>query len=352
MDLRREKPIFMEIFFISRQRCRRKKEEYTIEKRELAETLCDNYANSALRRECLNALLNTLETKTLCETEREAIAEKAQHLIDELKREREQMVLYMAQESVFVDEAQTRLHEIMRVSKAKKRAVHPAPTNAQIDAAEKRLHHFAQGKSFYKLFWVFFIGCFAGVMVERLWALIRFGVLEPRVGLVYGPFNLVYGIGAWALTAALYPFRNRSRTFSFLGGMIIGSVVEYACSLFQELVFGSVSWDYSARPFNLHGRICLLYSVYWGILGVCWIKEIYPRMAQCILRIPNCIGKPLTLVLCAFMLFNTAMTGASMFRWTQRREGKAAQNRIEAYLDRHYPDERMEKIFSNLEFVD
>lgn len=315
-------------------------------------TMRDNYQQAALRREKLYALLDKLETQQLTAQEQDQICEKAQQEIDALKQEREQMLQYMAQESLFVDEAQTRLHEIMRVAKAKKRVVQPAPTNAQIDAAEKRLRHFAQGKSFYKLFWVFFIGCFAGVMVERLWALIRYGTLEPRVGLLYGPFNLVYGIGAWALTAALYPLRNRSGVFSFVGGMIIGSAVEYGCSLFQEMVFGSVSWDYSNRPFNLNGRICLLYSVYWGVLGILWIKDLYPRMARLILRIPNRIGKPVTWMLCAFMLVNTLLTGAAVRRWTQRRAGDDAQNRIEERLDARYPDERMERIFSNLEFVE
>ena len=313
-------------------------------------TMRDNYKQAALRKEKLYVLLDMLETQELSEEEQERICAQAQNQIDELKAEREQVVLYMAQASLFVDEAQTRLREIMRASK-KRRLVHPAPTNAQIDAQEKRLRHFAQGKSFYKLFWVFFIGCFAGVIVERLWAFVRHGVLEPRVGLIYGPFNLVYGIGACALTAALYPLRNRSRAFSFLGGMLIGSVVEYGCSLFQELVFGSVSWDYSNRPFNLHGRICLLYSIYWGVLGVIWIKDLYPRMARLILRISNRVGKPLTLALCGFMVFNTLMTGACVLRWMQRRAGEPAENRVEAYLDSNYGDEKMERIFSNLKFV-
>jgi len=315
-------------------------------------TLRDNYQQAAQRKEKLYLLLDMLETEELSFEEHERVCEKAQRLIDELKEEREQMVLYMAQESVFVDEAQTRLREIIRVSRTKRRIVRPAPTNAQIDAAERKTRHFAQGRSFYKLFWVFFIGCFAGVIVERLWAFIRYGAWEPRVGLIYGPFNLVYGLGAWALTMALYPVRNRSRLFSFLGGMVIGSAVEYGCSLFQELVFGSVSWDYSNRPFNLNGRICLQYSIYWGVLGVLWIKELYPRMARAILRISNRMGKPLTLALCAFMVFNTVMTGAAVLRWTQRRAGDPAEGRIEAYFDTHYPDRRMEEIFSNLVFTE
>ena len=30
---------------------------------------------------------------------------------------------------------------------------------------------------------------------------------------------------------------------------------EYLCSVFTEIVFGAVFWDYSALPFNLGGRI-------------------------------------------------------------------------------------------------
>lgn len=322
------------------------------EDKPIMQTMRDNYQQAALRKEMLYDSLQKLETLELSAEEHERICAQAERQIDELKREREQMLRYMAEESVFVDEAETRLREIKRVKQKKGRIVHPAPTNAQVDAAEKRLRHFAQGKSVYKIFWVFFIGCFGGVVVERLWALVRYGVLEPRVGLIYGPFNLVYGIGAGALTFLLYPFRNRSDVFSFVGGALIGSAVEYACSLFQEIVFGSVSWDYSNRPFNLHGRICLLYAIYWGFLGVLWIKELYPRMAKAILRIPNRIGRRLTAVLAVFMLLNTVMTGLTVLRWIERRAGEPANNRAETYFDQHYPDERMEAIFSNLQFVE
>ncbi len=320
------------------------------EQTEELSTMRDNYRQAARRRERLYLLLDMLETQQMPEEEYEQACAMAQRQIAELKAEREQMIVYMAEETIFVDEAETRLREIMRVTRARRRIVRPAPTNAQIDAAERRMRHFAQGRSFYKLFWVFFIGCFAGVVVERLWCLVRTGTIEPRVGLIYGPFNLVYGIGAWALTMALYPMRKRSWVLSFLGGMIIGSAVEYGCSFVQELLTGSVSWDYSNRPFNLHGRICLLYALYWGVLGVVWIKELYPRLAHAILKIPNRIGKPLTMALCAFMLFNTVMSGLSVLRWAERREGTPAAGGIDAYFDEHYPDARMAAIYSNLVF--
>lgn len=317
-------------------------------------TMRDNYQQAALRKEKLYVLLDTLETQELSLEEQERVCAQAEKHIQELKEEREQMILYMAEETVFLDEAETRLKEIMRVTqkRRKKHIVGPAPTNAQIDAAERKLRHFAQGASFYKLFWVFFIGCFVGVIVERLWCFIRTGTIEPRVGLIYGPLNPVYGIGACALTWALYPLRNRSKLLSFVGGMVIGSVVEYGCSFVQELFTGSTSWDYSNQPFNLNGRICLLYSIYWGVLGVIWIKDLYPRMAKGILKIPNRVGKPLTVALLAFMIFDCVMSGLSVLRWVERRAGEPAGGRIEVYFDEHYPDERMQAIYSNLVFAE
>ena len=272
-----------------------------------------------------------------------------------MRKRRDLMAKKLQAFNELIDEVETRLKETEQYDRKKKKKVRilpPAPTNAQIDYREKQEAHFAQGMTFYKLFWVFFIGCFAGVVLETIYCLIQRGHYESRVGLIYGPFNLVYGIGALCLSGALYQFRNRGRVFSFVGGFIVGSVVEYACSWFQEVCFGSTSWDYSNMPYNLNGRICLLYSIFWGILGIFWIKDIYPRMAKWILKIPNKVGKPLTWVLLVFMVFNSVMTLFTSLRWTARREGIEPRNAFEAYLDEHYPDERMQKIFANAEFTE
>ena len=272
-----------------------------------------------------------------------------------LRKRRDLMAKKLQAFNELIDEVETRLKETEQYDRRKKKKVRilpPAPTNAQIDYREKQEAHFAQGMTFYKLFWVFFIGCFAGVVLETIYCLIQRGHYESRVGLIYGPFNLVYGIGALCLSGALSQFRNRGRVLSFVGGFVVGSVVEYACSWFQEVCFGSTSWDYSNMPYNLNGRICLLYSIFWGILGIFWIKDIYPRMAKWILKIPNKVGKPLTWVLLVFMVFNSVMTLFTSLRWTARREGVEPRNAFEAYLDEHYPDERMQKIFANAEFTE
>ena len=250
------------------------------------------------------------------------------------------------------DEIKTRIKEAQQYERDtnRRRFLKPKPTNAMIDYAEKTKKHFAHGNTFYKLFWIFFIGCFAGVIIEMLWCLLRHGYIESRVGLIWGPFNLVYGFGALALTHFLYKYRNRSKFYSFAGGFVVGSVIEYLCSLFQELVFGSTSWDYSRVPFNINGRICVLYSVFWGILGIIWIKSIYPRLSRFILKIPNRIGKTLTWCLLVFMVLNSIASGLVVYRWSKRVEDIPPKSSLDYLIDERYPNERMENLYPNLVF--
>lgn len=269
---------------------------------------------------------------------------------ESLKRATANITKALAHTYAVSDELSSRWSDIKK--QKKKGRLLSVPANAAIDLRETNSGHFARGLNLYKLLLLCFMGSFAGVVIEMLWCLITNGYLESRAGLVYGPFNLLYGAGAVVLTVCLYHFRNRSSWISFAGGMIVGSLVEYVCSWGQELVFGSRSWDYSGMPFNINGRICLLYSVFWGVLGVFWIKTLYPLTAKLILKIPNKAGKIATWVLLVFFVFNAAMSCISVYRWSQRIEGTAPGNAFWEVIDERFPDERMERIFANMEFSD
>lgn len=271
--------------------------------------------------------------------------------VESLKRATANITKALAHTASISDELSARRNDIKNQNK-KRILISAAPANAAIDLSENSSEHFAKGLNIYKILLICFIGSFAGVIVEILWCLAINGYIESRSGLVYGPFNLLYGIGATALSLCLYRFRNRGWWISFLGGMVIGSVVEYVCSWGQEFIFGSRSWDYSHMPFNVNGRICLLYSIFWGILGVLWIKNIYPRMAKRILKIPNRIGKISTWVLVAFFVFNSCVSAAAIFRWSQRIDGIQPTNTFWEFIDKSFPDERMETIYANMDFSD
>ena len=249
------------------------------------------------------------------------------------------------------DELSARVRDV-RKSRDRKWYIPNPPANAGIDLEERRTDHFAQGINIYKILLVCIVGSFAGVIIEMMWAYARYGIIESRRGLVYGPFNLLYGAGAVFLTLTLYKYRNKGRIWSFLGGFIVGSVLEYACSWGQEMLLGSRSWDYSNIPLNLNGRICFTYSVFWGILGIVWIKDLYPRMAKWILKIPSKAGRPLTWALTAFMIVNVIVSCVAVARWASRREGEPPAGAFWEFVDRRFPDERMERIFANMSFGD
>lgn len=210
---------------------------------------------------------------------------------------------------------------------------------------------FASGTNFYKLFWVFFIGCFLGVVIETIWCLLRSGHIESRTGLIYGPFNLVYGLGALLMTITLVRFTGYRDLWIFLAGAIIGGVFEYICSFVQEKLFGTVSWDYKNFPLNLHGRINLLYCFFWGLLALVWVKDLYPKMALLIEKIPNAYGKPLTWLCLVFMVFNTIMSSCVVYRMSERQRNIPPTNSFWRYIDTHYDDARVKRIYPNMKLV-
>lgn len=119
-----------------------------------------------------------------------------------------------------------------------------------------------------------------------------------------GPFSIVWGLAIAIATKMLYNYRERSDGFLFVLGTVLGGAYEYLCSVFTELVFGVVFWDYSDIPFNLGGRINLLYCFFWGIAAVIWLKKCYPRLSNLIERLPMKVGKGLTWCLVLFMVCN------------------------------------------------
>lgn len=213
--------------------------------------------------------------------------------------------------------------------------------------------HFAHGLNIYKLFWVFLICCFLGVVLETVFVFATTGVLMQRTGLVWGPFNLIYGFGAVLLTVFLFRLQGKNDRWIFAGGAVIGGAFEYFCSWLQETVVGTVSWDYSEMPFNLNGRINLLYCFFWGLLGLVWVKELYPRISGWIERhVPNAIGITLSWVLAAFMLANSLVSGGAVLRMAQRYEGTPATSSWQRAFDEHFPDQRLARIFPSMVHVE
>lgn len=212
---------------------------------------------------------------------------------------------------------------------------------------EAKKHIFAYGCGFHKLVWLFFLGAFLGDIVETIFCLLTTGRLMSRSSVVYGPFSIVWGLGIAFFTFLLQRYQNRSDSYLFFMGTVLGGAYEYICSVFTELVFGTVFWDYSKIPFNLGGRINLLYCFFWGIAAVIWMKRLYPHISGWIEKIPIRIGKMLSWLFVVFMVVNMAISGLALTRYTDRNNGIAASNAMEEFLDERFDDARMERIYPN-----
>lgn len=211
---------------------------------------------------------------------------------------------------------------------------------------------FAAGLNFYKLFWVFFIGCVIGVVIEMLFALATEQIIESRKGLIYGPFNPVYGFGAVVITVGLYFMRNARDLWVFMGGAALGGAFEYICSWYQETFLGTVSWDYTGQFGSIgNGRTSFVYMLFWGLLTILWLKFIYPFMSRMIEKIPKAIGNSLTWVLVVFMVANMLVSGLAVYRMNMRNSGVEASNWLSETLDELYPDEFMEMIYPNMDIT-
>ncbi len=227
------------------------------------------------------------------------------------------------------------------------------PNLTRLSAEDERpdANVFAAGIGFYKLFWLFLIGAFVGDLIETVFVWGTSGVLMSRSSLLYGPFSVVWGLGAAILTVVLRGLMDKSDRYIFVGGALMGGVYEYMCSVVTEKLFGKVFWDYSKIPFNLNGRINLLYCVFWGIAAVVWVKEVYPRISALIEKIPMKVGKILTWVLVVLLAVDVALSCMALGRMDQREKGIPATNAVQQFLDEQYPDEYLTQRYQNMKLA-
>ena len=204
---------------------------------------------------------------------------------------------------------------------------------------------FARGICFKKIFWLFMIGCVFGCVFEMVNHFIYYGDWVSRRGLIYGPLNPVYGLGLVFFVIFLSKIKNPG--LIFLGGMLLGGGCEYLCSLIQEKVFGTISWDYSHQLFNIGGRTSLKYMLIWGVLALLVMKVVYPALSNLIEKMPVKTGNILTVILIVFMIADIIISVVACLRQSERAEGKEPSNQVEVFLDKHYPDNKLNKIFEN-----
>lgn len=212
---------------------------------------------------------------------------------------------------------------------------------------------FAEGLGFKKLFFIFLVGSVIGTIYEDLliyWQTYQAtgtGVWMTHRGVIWGPFNVIYGFGAAVMCWVL--LRKKLANWQvFLYSAFLGGFVEYALSYLQEKFVGTVSWDYSEQFLNFQGRTSVPIMLVWGVMGLILVKVIYPVLSSLIERIPIRTGEIVFLVLLVFMTFDCLISWSALIRQNLRHQGIGPWTPVGEFYDRIFPDEYLQRYYPNM----
>lgn len=205
--------------------------------------------------------------------------------------------------------------------------------------------------NFFTLFWLFLIGSIGGIFAEGAWQLVKYGHWENHPATIWGPFCIIYGIGLVAIYIVSCFLENQNILVKFIAFAVVGTIVEYAGSWFQEIVLGSVSWDYSSEFMNIGGRVSLKMSIIWGILGTVFMYLLYPFVNRMLASVRNHFSQKITIVFAVFMTIDLLVTTVVLIRWKDRVHDISPKNQIEVLIDNRYNNEKMEKRYPKIEII-
>jgi len=186
-------------------------------------------------------------------------------------------------------------------------------------------------------------------------------------------FYGIYGIGAIILLVFSKYF-NKNNLMLFFGGFIIGAITEYLISFLVEVTMHTQWWDYSQNIFSINGRVCLLYSIFWGILTWIFIKKVNPFIDKGIDKIKHkissrqykgilttiMIGLIIDCMLTCFAqdMFITRMVIENNIEVKDGTRREVNYKRMEntkylsKFINKYWNDEKMIKTFPNMKIED
>ena len=156
----------------------------------------------------------------------------------------------------------------------------------------------------YELLWLFFIYSFGGWVLETISATLKQRKFANR-GLVNGPFCVLYGLTAIAMTVGLQELRG---IWLFIFATVYATVAEWVSGHLIEKAFKARWWDYSQRKFNINGRVCLENLVLFGLASCVIIYVTNPFIIKHLKMIPSMVQNVLIGALLAVHLVDNIVS--------------------------------------------
>lgn len=206
------------------------------------------------------------------------------------------------------------------------------------------------GISIWRILVYFVIYSFIGYIIETIFSIVVYGIIDSRQSFLYGPFCGVYGVGAIIMIMLLQYFNRNSHTL-FIAGTIIGAGIEYILSFLGELLLGVRWWDYSDKFLNVNGRICLIYSFFWGFLAIYLIKVMNPKVDKLIDALAGKLNpktlKTIIITVFVALLLDCIISGIAIDVYLTK---VSVENDLDI-KNKQVTIEKYNKIYSNEKFV-
>ena len=233
------------------------------------------------------------------------------------------------------------------------------------------------GMTYFQICLYFLIYSFGGWVVEVIFHAVALGKVINR-GFLNGPVCPVYGFGVLSVFALLNTIQGSGRQMSdgmiFVFGIVLATAVELVAGWLLDVCFHARWWDYSDKILNINGRVCLLYSIFWGILTVFLVRKVNPCIDKICNKIqekiPKKILKIIISILIVFLAFDCIATvfaqeyfidsmiirnGVQVEKQEKVQEmyNKIRENpSISNFVDTFWNDEKMIKTFPNIKIKD
>lgn len=190
------------------------------------------------------------------------------------------------------------------------------------------------GSDVYHLIAAFIIYSILGWFVESVYMSFCNHRLTNR-GFAKGPFCPIYGFGAVIGYLVLNPLSGHYVTL-YLTGAFLATTFEYLVGIMMQKFLGEVWWDYTEKPMNYKGIICLESTIAWGFYAIIITMFLHERVLHLIDAMDMAYGRILCIVILAIVTVDYLIRLYLLFKTSIQEEKDRLIDKYRSFRARWY----------------
>lgn len=190
------------------------------------------------------------------------------------------------------------------------------------------------GSDVYHLIAAFIIYSVLGWFVESVYMSFYNHRLTNR-GFAKGPFCPIYGFGAVIGYLVLNPLSGHYVTL-YLTGAFLATTFEYLVGIMMQKLLGEVWWDYTEKPMNYKGIICLESTIAWGFYAIIITMFLHERVLHLIDAMDMAYGRIFCIVILAIVTVDYLIRLYLLFKTSIQEEKNRLIDKYRSFRARWY----------------